>query len=119
MRGGQHLAADADRPAVKKKVAPGVESPVKIKSGASVKDLGEALEIGAGELIMTMMKLGEMVTITQSLSDEAIEILAAEFERQVISSTPRRRRATSLRRRPRRSEGPRSGRDHHGPRRPR
>ena len=30
-----------------------------------------------------MMKLGEMVTITQSLSDEAIEILAEEFERQV------------------------------------
>ena len=54
-----------------------------VKSGASVKDLGEALEIGAGELIKTLMKLGEMVTITQSLSDDAIVILAEEFERQV------------------------------------
>ena len=41
------------------------------------------LEIGAGELIKTLMKLGEMVTITQSLSDDAISILAEEFERQV------------------------------------
>jgi translation initiation factor IF-2 len=32
---------------------------------------------------MTMMKLGEMVTITQSLSDDAVMILASEFERQV------------------------------------
>ena len=82
-RGGPHGLSDADRPALKKKVAPGVESPVKIKSGASVKELGEALEIGAGELIKTLMKLGEMVTITQSLADDVITILAGEFERQV------------------------------------
>ena len=37
---------------------PGTESPVKIKSGASVKDLGDALEIGAGELIKTLMQAG-------------------------------------------------------------
>ena len=67
----------------KKKTPPGTETPVLIKSGASVKDLGEALEIGAGELIKTLMGLGEMVTITQSLSDEAIVILAEEFERKV------------------------------------
>jgi translation initiation factor IF-2 len=82
-RGGPHGLSDADRPALKKKIAPGVESPVKIKSGASVKELGEALEIGAGELIKTLMKLGEMVTITQSLADDVISILAEEFERQV------------------------------------
>ncbi len=74
---------EAERPAVKKKAAPGTDSPVKVKSGASVKDLGEALELGAGELIKTLIKLGEMVTITQSLSDEAVLILAEEFERQV------------------------------------
>ena len=67
----------------KKKAVPGTESPVRIKSGASVKDLSEALELGAGELIKTLMRLGEMVTITQSLSDDAIVILAEEFERKV------------------------------------
>jgi len=74
---------EAEKPAAKKKAAPGTESPVKVKSGASVKDLSEALELGAGELIKTLMKLGEMVTITQSLADDAITILAEEFERQV------------------------------------
>ncbi len=70
-------------PLPKKKVVPGTESPVMVKSGASVKELGEALELGAGELIKSLLKLGEMVTITQSLSDDAIMILAEEFERQV------------------------------------
>ncbi len=75
--------AEAEKPVVKKKAAPGTESPVTVKSGASVKDLGDALELPAGELIKTLMKLGEMVTITQSLSDEAVTILAEEFERRV------------------------------------
>ena len=80
-RGGP--ISDAEKPAVKRKVVPGTESPVKIKSGASVKDFGEALEIGAGDLIKTLIKLGEMVTITQSLSDDALLILAEEYERQI------------------------------------
>jgi translation initiation factor IF-2 len=79
-RGG---VTEGDRPQVRTKTPPGVDAPVKVKSGASVKDLGEILEIGAGELIKTLIRLGEMVTITQSLSDEAIMILAEEFERQV------------------------------------
>ena len=74
---------DTEKPIAKRKVVPGTETPAKIKSGASVKDVGEALEIGAGELIKTLLKLGEMVTITQSLSDDAITILAEEFERKV------------------------------------
>jgi translation initiation factor IF-2 len=77
------VVSDLDKPAVKKKVLPGSETPVKVKSGASVKDLSEALEIGAGELIKTLLRLGEMVTITQSLSDDALVILAEEFERKV------------------------------------
>ncbi len=79
-RGG---VAEAERPVAKKKAPPGSEGPVKVKSGASVKDLGEALELSGGELIKTLIRLGEMVTITQSLSDDAIMILAEEFERQV------------------------------------
>lgn len=75
--------AAAEAPAVKKKAPPGTESPVKVKSGASVKDLSEAFELSASELIKTLLKLGEMVTITQSLSDEAVLILAEEFDRQV------------------------------------
>ena len=79
-RGG---VADADRPAVRKKAPPGTETPAKVKSGASVKDLGEALEISAGEIIKTLIRLGEMVTITQSLADDVLVILAEEFERKI------------------------------------
>ncbi len=74
---------EAERAPVKKKAAPGTETPVQIPSGAMVKDLADAFEVGAGEIIMTLMKLGELVTITQSLSDDAILIVAEEFERKV------------------------------------
>jgi len=81
-RGGG-FTAEVERAPVPKKAAPGTETPVQIQSGAMVKDLADALEIGPGEIIKTMMKLGELVTITQSLPDEAILILAEEFERKV------------------------------------
>ncbi len=81
-RGGG-FTAEAERAPVPKKAAPGTETPVQIQSGAMVKDLADALEIGAGEIIKTMMKLGELVTITQSLPDEALMILAEEFERKI------------------------------------
>jgi translation initiation factor IF-2 len=80
-RGGG--VAEAEKPAPKKKAVPGIDSAVKVKSGASVKDLSAALDLAAGELIKTLLKLGEMVTITQSLSDDAILILGEEFERKV------------------------------------
>lgn len=69
--------------AAKKKAPPGTEAPVVLPSGATVKDFSEALEIPASEVIKTMMRLGEMVTITQSLADEAILLLAEEFGRKV------------------------------------
>ncbi len=47
--------SEAEKPLPKKKAPPGTESPVKVKSGASVKDLSEALELSAGELIKTLL----------------------------------------------------------------
>ncbi|GAB4246946.1 MAG: hypothetical protein Kow00129_07400 [Thermoleophilia bacterium] len=79
---GADQEAEAQTP-TKAKPAPGTEEPVRISSGATVKDVSEALEIPSSEIIMSMMKLGEMVTITQSLSDDAIELIAAEHDRQV------------------------------------
>jgi translation initiation factor IF-2 len=76
-------AVEVEKPAVKNRMVPGTESPVTLASGATVKDMADILEMSSSEIIKTMMKLGEMVTITQSLTDEAIEILASEFERQV------------------------------------
>ncbi len=54
-----------------------------IQSGATVKEVAESLGLSAGEVIKKLMELGEMATLTQTLSDEAIEVLADGFERKV------------------------------------
>ena len=56
---------------------------VKIPSGASVKDVSQLLGIATPEIIKVLMGYGEMVTITQSLSDEAVTTLADDFSRKV------------------------------------
>ena len=70
------------RPEPKKEVeAP--TGPVKVPSGITVKDLAEALGISPARIITVMMGLGEMVTLTVSLSDDAVELLAGELEREI------------------------------------
>jgi translation initiation factor IF-2 len=59
------------------------EPPVPIKSGATVKEVAESLGLGAPEVIKKLMQLGEMATLTQTLSEEAILTLAGEFEKKV------------------------------------
>ncbi|MDO8210698.1 translation initiation factor IF-2 [Conexibacter sp. CPCC 206217] len=54
---------------------------VKIASGSTVKDVAEYLDIPIPEIIKKLMQLGEMATLTQTLSDDAIEMLASEFDR--------------------------------------
>jgi translation initiation factor IF-2 len=48
---------------------------VRISRGSTVKDVAERIGIGATDLIKKLFEAGEMVTITQSLSDDAIELL--------------------------------------------
>jgi translation initiation factor IF-2 len=57
--------------------------PIKVNSGATVKELSAALGVSVPEIIKIMMGVGEMVTITQTLSDEAIELIAAESKKEV------------------------------------
>jgi translation initiation factor IF-2 len=57
--------------------------PAKVNSGATVKELSAALGVTVPQIIKIMMGVGEMVTITQSLTDEAIEVIATELEREV------------------------------------
>ncbi len=58
--------------------------PVTVQSGVSVKDLSAALGITVAQIIKIMMGFGEMVTITQSLSDDSVEAIALEVEREVV-----------------------------------
>src|SRR2546423_2311348 len=57
--------------------------PAQIKSGATVKEVAESLGLGTPEVIKKLMELGEMATLTQTLTEEAIGVLAEEFDKQI------------------------------------
>jgi translation initiation factor IF-2 len=57
--------------------------PVTVHSGVTVKELSAALGITVAQIIKIMMGLGEMVQITQSLSDDAVQLIATEVGREV------------------------------------
>src|SRR6185437_6621539 len=69
--------------------APVEEAATQINSGATVKEVAESLQLSAPEVIKKLMELGEMATLTQTLSDEAIEVLADGFDKKVtmVSAT--------------------------------
>ena len=57
--------------------------PVTVQSGVSVKDLSQALGIPVPKIITILMGLGVAKTVTQTLSDEEVVLIAAEVEREV------------------------------------
>jgi translation initiation factor IF-2 len=56
---------------------------IAINSGSTVKDVSEYLDVPVPELMKKLMALGEMKTLTQTLSDETIEVLASELGKEV------------------------------------
>src|ERR687892_215591 len=70
------------RPKTREVVQP--TGPVTVPSGVTLRDLSQALGIPAAQIIKIMIGLNEMVQITQSLSDEAVQLIAAEVDREVI-----------------------------------
>jgi translation initiation factor IF-2 len=56
---------------------------IRVNSGSTVKDVAEYLGVAVPEIIKKLMSLGEMATLTQTLSDEAIQVLADEFEKEI------------------------------------
>jgi translation initiation factor IF-2 len=68
----------------KQEAAPVAESEaadagVRVEPGATVKDLGDALGVPPTRIIQVLMGLGEMKTLTQTLSIEEIELIADEL----------------------------------------
>jgi translation initiation factor IF-2 len=82
-RQDSRLARERTEPRPKAAPGPAPTGPVTVPSGVSVKDLSQALGVPAAQIIKIMMGLGEMVTITQSLSDEAVQLVATEVKREV------------------------------------
>ena len=52
---------------------------VRVEPGATVKDLADSLEVPPAQIIKVLMGLGEMRTVTQTLSTEEIELIAEEM----------------------------------------
>src|SRR6476619_599985 len=76
-------ARERTEPRPKSQPGPQPTGPVTVPSGVTVKDLSQALGVPAAQIIKIMMGMGEMVTITQSLSDEAVQLIATEVKREV------------------------------------
>jgi translation initiation factor IF-2 len=56
---------------------------IKIPSGATVRDVAEHLDVPVSDIIKKLMAHGEMASITQTLSDEAVGVLADGFDKKV------------------------------------
>ncbi len=56
---------------------------VRVNSGATVKDVAEYLGVPVPEVIKKLMSLGEMATLTQTLSDDAIQVVAEELGKEI------------------------------------
>ncbi|MFF9395200.1 translation initiation factor IF-2 [Streptomyces griseoluteus] len=52
---------------------------VRLSRGASLTDFAEKINANPASLVAVMMNLGEMVTATQSVSDETLQLLAGEM----------------------------------------
>jgi translation initiation factor IF-2 len=80
----QWVEPDLEAEAQAKLEAEQQEDPaVPVRSGPTVKEVAESLQLTAPEVIKKLMELGEMATLTQTLSDEAIEVLADGFDKKV------------------------------------
>ncbi len=81
-RGGRRrrplLEEPARGPAEQKELAP-----TTINSGATVKEVAESMKVSAADVIKKLMQIGEMATLTQTLPDETINLLAEEFDQKV------------------------------------
>src|SRR5215213_3259690 len=56
---------------------------IRVNSGSTVKDVAEYLGVPVPEVIKKLMQLGEMATLTQTLADDAIQVLADEFDKEI------------------------------------
>ncbi|HEX5714486.1 MAG TPA: translation initiation factor IF-2 [Solirubrobacterales bacterium] len=55
----------------------------KVNSGATVREVAESLGLAPAEVIKKLMTMGEMATLTQTLTDESVRAIADEYDRKL------------------------------------
>lgn len=61
---------------------------VRLRRGASLTDFAEKINANPASLVQAMFHLGEMVTATQSVSDEVLELLGQEMNYKIEMVSP-------------------------------
>ncbi|MGH2816951.1 MAG: translation initiation factor IF-2 [Actinomycetota bacterium] len=56
-----------------------VAGPVKVHRGITVQEFAQRFERSPADIVKILLGMGEMVTVTQSMSDDAVELLAEEI----------------------------------------
>ena len=80
-RGGRRRRPLLEEPPPK--VDPGEPEATKVQSGATVREVAELLGLGSAEVIKKLMMMGEMATLTQTLTDESVKAIADEYDRKI------------------------------------
>jgi translation initiation factor IF-2 len=81
-RGGRRRRPLLEEPPAKTE-EPAEPEATKVQSGATVREVAELLGLGSAEVIKKLMTMGEMATLTQTLTDESIKAIADEYDRKI------------------------------------
>jgi translation initiation factor IF-2 len=81
-RGGRRRRPLLEEPPAKVE-APAEPEATKVQSGATVREVAELLGLGSAEVIKKLMMMGEMATLTQTLTDDSIAAIAEEYDRKI------------------------------------
>jgi translation initiation factor IF-2 len=60
-----------------------IAGPVKVHRGITVQEFAQRFDRSPADIVKVLLGMGEMVTVTQSMSDEAVELVADEIGVQV------------------------------------
>src|SRR3954468_16749828 len=82
-RGGRRRRGTYQEPAPRVAPPDPSKTVIRVASGSTVKDVAEYFGVPVPEVIKKLMTLGEMATLTKTLSDEAIGVRAEEFNKTV------------------------------------
>jgi translation initiation factor IF-2 len=81
-RGGRRRRPLLEEPPVRAE-EPAEPEATRVNSGATVREVAELLGLGSAEVIKKLMMMGEMATLTQTLTDESIKAIADEYDRKI------------------------------------
>jgi translation initiation factor IF-2 len=81
-RGGRRRRPLLEEPPAKSDT-PDEPEASKVNSGATVREVAESLGLAPAEVIKKLMMMGEMATLTQTLTDDSVKAIADEYDRKI------------------------------------